>query len=104
MKDEAIQDARAEKDPVYDLKDLLGKAAPAEERVKVSEYGRPHDEKSTWLKTKKATVARKKKEQRAKPTIKKKVKSLFRRGDEESTTLYLLGGIGAIAALTFLMK
>ena len=104
MKDEAIADARAEKDPVYDLKDLLGKAAPTEERVKVSGYGRPHDEKSTWMNTKKATIARKKKEQRAKPTIKKKVKSLFNRGEEGNTTLYLLGGIGAIAALTFLMK
>jgi hypothetical protein len=103
MRDESIADARAERDPVYDLKDLLGKGVPAEERVKVSEYGRPHDEKSTWIKTKKATIARKKKEQRAKPTLKKRAQSVFGK-EEGNTTLYLLGGIGAIAAMTFLMK
>ncbi len=100
---ENMEDTRAEKEPVYDLDKLLGSQA-REPRVSVGEFKPPHDEKTTWHKTKKATIARKKAAQRAKPTLKKKLGSILKRKDDDGTTMYLLGGIGAVAALAFLMK
>jgi hypothetical protein len=102
-------DNRAEQFPVTSLDHIFEEAERRHPKVNVSEFKPPHDRETTWKKTKQATLARKKAASRAaKPTIKKKISTLLKPKQEEGEMdikpIYLLGGLGALAGLVFLMK
>lgn len=97
MGDDDTRAAHLEED--IDLDSLLPPKS-----VKVGEYKKPpHDRDSTWKKTRDKVIARKKAEVRKEGKKKFKMpKFKTSKKDDGDYTVYMLGGLGAIAALMLL--